>query len=124
MKINFDDKEMKVLDASNNIVDIAEKNGVYIPAPCYRDKKAYGCCNGCLIIADGEKKMACTTKPTDGMNIIYDRSDLAEIRKERIKAYAEAKKSNSAHKNTCGISNDSKEKTSCGCSSNSSCGPN
>lgn len=126
MKIIFDGKEMKVVDASNNIVEIAEKNGVYLPAPCFRHKKAHGCCQGCLIIADGEEKYACATNPKDGMNIIYGRSDLAEKRKERIKAYSAAIKSGETHKNTCGVSSASQEKSSCecDCSSNSSCEPN
>lgn len=124
MKIIFDGKEINIVDASNNIVEIAEKNGVYIPAPCFRNKKAHGCCQACLIVADGEEKYACATKPKDGMSIIYDRNDLAEKRKERIKAYSAAIKSGETHKNTCSVSSNSQESScECECSSNSSCDP-
>lgn len=113
MKIIFDGNEFEVKDSASNIVEVAQQNGVYIPAPCFRNNKSKGCCNGCLIEVNGKEGFACNTKPKDGMEIVYDREDLATRRTENLKKYSEAIKNGDLSKNTCSTGG-------CGCSCNSS----
>ena len=113
MKITLDGKIIEVNTADKNLVDIADRHKIGIPAPCYRTKRAKGCCNACVIEVDGEKKYACTTKPLEGMSIAIDRDDLKQIRKERIEIYAYNVKNNI--KGVCDCGDD------CGCSSGSDC---
>ncbi len=54
-----------------------------------------------VIEIDGLQKFACGTKPVDGMKIIYQREDLASLRKERLKEYAQRVKNNEATSNSC-----------------------
>ena len=84
MDINSDDK---------NIVEVADRAGIAIPAPCYRANKAKGCCYSCVVEINGDKRYACATKPLDGMKIIIQRADLREIEKENIKKYRTEMKS-------------------------------
>ena len=88
MKITIDNQEIKVNKIEDNIVDIAQENGINIVAPCYRNKNKGGCCKACVIEVDGKEQYACGTKPFDGMNITYNREDLEELRRKRRKEYA------------------------------------
>ena len=94
MIIKIDEKEILVSDPNKNIVEIGDENGIIITAPCFRSKEKHGCCKSCVIEIDGIQKYACGTKPQDGMNVIYNRDDLADIRKERLRKYAQAVKNN------------------------------
>jgi len=105
MNITIDGKIIKFNSNDENIVDIADRSKIGIPAPCYRAKKSKGCCSTCVVEIDGEQKFACATKPKDGMNIIVNRLDLKLIRKKRLLKYTE------------GIKNDN----SCGCNCSTSC---
>lgn len=87
MKINIDGKQVKVLPNDKNIVDVADRAKITIPAPCYRTNRSKGCCQVCVVKINGENKYACVTKPLDGMDISVDREDLNKVRKERIKEY-------------------------------------
>jgi len=87
MKVTIDGREVEIFDNDKNIVDIADRAKIGIPAPCYKDGRKKGCCKACLIEINGEKEYACSTKPIDGMDIIFDRADLAKIRKERLLTY-------------------------------------
>lgn len=93
MKIRIDGKEITVSDASKNIVEIAEENGITITAPCFRNKRKGGCCRACVIEVNGKVNYACATKPRNGMDITYNRKDLGDLRKDRLKQYAESVKS-------------------------------
>lgn len=119
MRIKIDGKEIVVEDQSKNIVEIADDEGITITAPCFRNKKKNGCCNACVIEVNGHQKFACASKAYDGMEIIYNREDLKELRKERFNHYAEAIKSgnNATIKCGCGASNDSTEFKRCDTSS-------
>ena len=121
MNIKIDDKIIQVNDPSKNIVEIAEENGITITAPCFRNKKKHGCCNVCVVEADGKQAYACNLKAKDGMEIIYNREDLSQLRKERLDQYAEAIKSGDTSQNTCGGTDPRTFSTSasCGCSSGS-----
>lgn len=87
IEIEFDGKTIYTDNEEDNIVQIAEKNGIYIPAPCYRNKKGAGCCKGCNVEVNGERKPACRAKVEDGMKVVYNRKDLIENRKENLLAY-------------------------------------
>ena len=124
MIIKIDEKEILVSDANKNIVEIGDENGITIIAPCFRNKRKHGCCNACVIEIDGIQNYACGIKPQDGMNIVYNRDDLANIRKERLEKYAQALKNNDTSKNTCcgtAPQNPTKNTSSCCCSGKSSC---
>jgi NADH dehydrogenase/NADH:ubiquinone oxidoreductase subunit G len=121
MNIKIDGKAIRVEDSTKNIVEIAEDNGLTIVAPCFRNKKKHGCCNACVIEANGEQKFACTTKAYDGMEITYDRSDLNDLRKERLAKYAKAIESGETDKNACGCSDTKATQINSSCCSDSSC---
>ena len=87
MKINIDGKQIDISPNDKNIVDVADRAKIAIPAPCYRSNRSKGCCQVCVVEINGENKYACVTKPLCGMYIIVDRDDLNKIRKERIKKY-------------------------------------
>ncbi|MFI3140995.1 MAG: 2Fe-2S iron-sulfur cluster-binding protein [Clostridia bacterium] len=101
MKIIFDNQEMNVENENDNIVEIAQKHGINIIAPCFRNKGKFGGCGACLIEVEGEKVFACGTKPYDGMKIVYDRQDLETIRQERLQEYADNIKWGTTENNTC-----------------------
>ncbi|BBF43739.1 hypothetical protein lbkm_2427 [Lachnospiraceae bacterium KM106-2] len=130
MKIKFDGNEWDVLDSTKNIVDLAKDHGVYIPAPCYYKKSQQDCCKSCLILVDGEEGCACSTFPTDGMEIVYNQDDLIDKRERNLTNYAlgiteemeaaAAAKSSHSHSDHSGCGDD----CSCGgsCGDNCSCG--
>lgn len=89
MKIIIDEKWIEVSPKDKNIIDVADRAKIRIPAPCYRTKRNKGCCQVCVIEINGKKEYACVTKPIDGMNIIFNRDDLNQIRKERMIKYQE-----------------------------------
>jgi len=119
MKIKIDEKEILVSDPTKNIVEIGDDNGISITAPCFRNNRKHGCCKACVIEVNGVQKYACGLKPVDGMEIIYDRKDLAAIRKERLEKYAQAIKNNDTGNNSC-CGSDSDGSSSC-CSGTSCC---
>lgn len=121
MKITIDGKEIKVTDPRKNIVEIADENGISIAAPCFRNKRKQGCCKACVIEVKGTKKYACCTRPYDGMEIVYNREDLASIRKERIKEYTLAIKTNKTGGDKCCTDTPHQLDTSSCCCSDSSC---
>lgn len=89
MKIKIDNKEIKILDPSKNIVEIAAENGIGIVAPCFRNKNRSKCCKVCIIEVNSERKYACCTKPSENMNIIYNRDDLIMDRNDAVRKYIE-----------------------------------
>jgi len=93
MDIIIDGQVIKANPTDNNIVDVANRANIAIPAACYRAKRKKGCCHGCVVEIDGEQKFACSTLPKNGMNIVVDRADLKVIRKQNLKEYNEGIKS-------------------------------
>lgn len=109
MKITIDNKEIEIFESDKNLIDVADRNEIAIPAPCYRTETRNGCCMGCAVEIDGELKYACCTKPEEGMKIIVERKDLKFIRKMNIKAYTDMLRKETLQKGC-----------SCGCSSTDS----
>lgn len=87
MNVTIDGKQVELTEQDINIVELAKRASVKLPAPCYIAKRKKGCCKGCVVEVDGEQKYACVTKPEPDMSIIVDREDLNELRKSRIAAY-------------------------------------
>jgi len=85
--IQIDGKKVRVSDASKNIVQIAKEAGIPIPAPCFYAKKKNGCCNGCVVEIENEQHFACGTRAKENMNVIVNREDLIQLRKERLLEY-------------------------------------
>ena len=88
INVSIDGKSIQVDARDRNLVDVADRTKIGIPAPCYRDEGQVGCCKGCVVEVDGNHKYACATAPRDGMDIVVNRPDLKALRKERIKEYA------------------------------------
>ena len=107
MRITIDGRTIDVDPSDRNIVDVADRARIGIPAACYRAQQRKGCCHACVIEIDGEQEFACATEPEDGMEIILDRPDLRALRKERLLKYQDGIKSG----NPCG----------CECSGTSDC---
>jgi len=87
--VTIDEQVIRVIPSDKNIVDVADRAKIGIPAPCYRAKQRKGCCKGCVVDIDGEQKFACCTFPENGMNIVVNRADLKAIRKQRLLEYKE-----------------------------------
>jgi NADH dehydrogenase/NADH:ubiquinone oxidoreductase subunit G len=93
MNITIDGQVIEITDNDKNIVDVADRAKIGIPAACYRAQQSKGCCRACVVEIDGKQEFACATTPKDGMNIISNRADLKELRKERLLKYQEGIKS-------------------------------
>ena len=89
MFVTIDGQKIEVLPEDKNIVDVASRVSIAIPAACYRAKRSKGCCHGCVIEVDGEQKYACVTVPANGMSIVVDRADLKALRKQNLTEYKE-----------------------------------
>jgi predicted molibdopterin-dependent oxidoreductase YjgC len=93
ISVTIDGQVISVTSTDKNIVDVASRAKIAIPAPCYRAKQSKGCCSACVVEIDGEQKFACSTVPENGMNIVVDRADIKAIRKQRLLKYKEGIKS-------------------------------
>ena len=87
MEIRIDGRSVEVTTADSNIVEVADRSGIGIPAPCYRSSSKSGCCQVCVVEVDGRLEYACCTAPEDGMEIVVRRPDLMELRRQRIADY-------------------------------------
>jgi len=106
MSVTIDGQRVEVAPSDKNIVDIATRAKIGIPAACYRAQRKKGCCHGCVVEIDGEQKFACVTAPRNGMNIVLDRADLKAIRQHNLKKYKEGIKSGNLCKCSVSCSSD------------------
>jgi len=114
MRVTIDSKEVEIFGEDKNIVDVADRAKIGIPAPCYKDGRKKGCCKACVIEINGKKEYACVTKPIDGMEIVFSRADLAQIRKERLLAYRDSQlRSTKGCECSCSGNNCGSGKTKC-----------
>jgi len=93
INITMDGRELIVTPEEANLVDVARKNKISLPAPCYINERKTGCCNGCVVDIEGEQKFACSSAPKEGMNVIVNTPELRALRKERLKEYQKGIKS-------------------------------
>lgn len=91
--VTIDGKKVDATTQDINIVEVASRAGIIIPAPCYKAERKNGCCNGCVVEINGEQKFACVTAPEEDMDIIVKRDDLNEIRQKNLSEYADGVKS-------------------------------
>lgn len=89
MSIIIDRQDVEIIASDKNIVDVADRMKIGIPAACYRAQQSKGCCHSCVVEIDGEQKFACATVPKDGMNVVVNRDDLKALRRERLLKYRE-----------------------------------
>lgn len=87
MNMTIDGHQVAIREEDANIVQVADRAGIKILAPCYRAKRKRGCCKACVVEIDGQQHYACATRPQDGMDMVIRRADLDALRKERLKAY-------------------------------------
>jgi len=103
--VTIDGQMIDLTPFDNNIIDLASRAKIKIPAPCYHNKRSKGCCSACVVEIDGEQKFACSTSPENGINIVVDRADLKALRKQRLLEYKEGIKSGNPCK--CSLSSSS-----------------
>ncbi len=92
MKIVIDGKEVEIKAEDTNIVDVADRMQISLPAPCYRANRSIGCCKVCVVEVNGKLEYACATKPQHDMKVIVNRDDLKALRKERLIQYKATQK--------------------------------
>jgi predicted molibdopterin-dependent oxidoreductase YjgC len=89
MKLTIDGKEVEIKPEDKCILDLTDRAGVHISAPCYRQQLKSICCQSCLVEINGSLAYACGTVPEAGMKVIVKREDLYQIRLERLKKFSE-----------------------------------
>ncbi|GIU15392.1 2Fe-2S iron-sulfur cluster-binding protein [Shewanella sp. MBTL60-007] len=85
--IKIDNREALLTPEDKNLVEMARKVNINIPAPCLKNQRKRGCCRACLVEINGQSAYACSTKPTAGMVVTVRRKDLDEVRKKAIKDF-------------------------------------
>lgn len=85
-KFRLDNKEIKVAEGTT-VIEAARKNGCEIPSMCYREgKEHFTSCMVCMVKDRNTSKLlpACSTKVTEGMDIISMDEEVHEARKTAI----------------------------------------
>ena len=54
MNITIDGQKAEITADDKNIVDVADRAGIGIPAPCYKNGRRGGCCRICVVEIDGK----------------------------------------------------------------------
>ena len=84
IKLNINGKEINAPEGST-ILDAARANDIYIPTLCtYEGMKPKAACKLCTVLADGEEKLACMVKVSEGMDIVTDSEELFAKRKALV----------------------------------------
>ncbi|WP_025270621.1 molybdopterin-dependent oxidoreductase [Hippea sp. KM1] len=82
VKIKINGKEYEATK-DESILQVARRNGIYIPAICYSDRfGAIGACRVCAVEIVGMKKpmLSCAVKVKDGMEVLTDSDKVKEFR--------------------------------------------
>ncbi|RDU63941.1 NADH-quinone oxidoreductase subunit G [Helicobacter sp. MIT 14-3879] len=70
------------------ILEVARKNGIFIPAICYLSKCSPTlACKLCMVEVDGKRSYACNTKVKSDMNIITHSEEIEKERKAIMQSY-------------------------------------
>jgi NADH-quinone oxidoreductase subunit G len=99
IKFFIDDLEV-VAQKGETILDIARKNGLYIPTMCYLTKVSpIASCRMCVVSVDGldDFVLSCQTPPTEGIKVITNSDELFKYRQNIMKLY------NVNHPLQCGV---------------------
>ncbi|MCF7859097.1 MAG: 2Fe-2S iron-sulfur cluster binding domain-containing protein [Candidatus Cloacimonetes bacterium] len=46
----IDRKKVSIISTDKNIVDVAKRNKIALPAPCYLSNRVNGCCKVCIVV--------------------------------------------------------------------------
>jgi len=87
MKITIDNREFAAREGTT-ILEIADKNDIYIPHLCsHPELSPYGGCRLCIVEVEGIRgyPTACTTQLTDGMVIRTETRTLREMRRDILR---------------------------------------
>ncbi|MBD3362311.1 2Fe-2S iron-sulfur cluster binding domain-containing protein [Candidatus Dojkabacteria bacterium] len=86
VKFTIDGNEISA-EEGKNLLDVACENGYYIPALCHmKGHKPAGSCRLCNVKVNGRIMTACTTLVSEGMEVITEDEELAELRKTILEA--------------------------------------
>jgi len=86
VKIKINGREYEA-QKGESILQVARRNGIYIPAICYSDRfGAIGACRICAVEIAGMKKpmLSCAMKVKEGMEILTDSEKVQEFRKKIV----------------------------------------
>lgn len=85
IKLTIDGKTIEA-QAGENLVDVAEKNGILIPSLCYYPHidPPLATCRVCSVNVDGKPCAGCTVKVKEGMEVDVETPELKENRKAVI----------------------------------------
>lgn len=89
LTITIDGKECKGV-FGETILQIARKNGIYIPTMCYLSKVSpIGSCRMCVVEVEGNNGfvLSCQAKAVDGANITTNSTELFKHRQNIMKLY-------------------------------------
>jgi len=77
------DNQVLPIDGERNILELARKNGIFIPSFCYHsDLSVYSACRLCLVDIEGMGiQTSCSTSPRAGMVIKTNTEEVRDIRK-------------------------------------------
>ncbi len=82
IKLKIDGKEIKAVEGQN-LVKVAEQNGIFIPSLCYYEHidPPLGTCRVCTCNINGRSGPACMEKVKDGMDVEVAKPELVNMRK-------------------------------------------
>ena len=85
IKIKLDHKEIVVAEGTA-IIEAARKNGWEIPSMCYLEGKEHTSCMVCMVKdrRSGKLLPSCSTKVTEGMDILVMDDEIREARKTAL----------------------------------------
>lgn len=84
VSFSIDGKEC-MAEEGQYLVDAAETNGVYIPTLCnMKGVSPQGSCRVCSVKINGKLTTACTTKVSEGMEVINESEEIQDLRKAII----------------------------------------
>ena len=90
-KINFTIDGRKVTaDRGESILNVARREGIYIPTMCYLEKtNPAASCRLCVVECEGVEGMvlSCQTPPTEGLAVVSDNLQLREERTNIMRLY-------------------------------------
>lgn len=79
------DGEEVVAEKGEVLVDVANRNGHYIPTLCHlKGKPCLGTCRVCSVRVDGRIVASCTVSVTDAMEVQVDDPDVVDMRRALI----------------------------------------
>jgi NADH-quinone oxidoreductase subunit G len=102
----FIDNNEVVAKKGETILDVARKNGMYIPTMCYLTKVSpIASCRICVVEVEGVEDfvLSCQTPPTEGIKVVTSSDELFKYRQNIMKMY------NVNHPLQCGVCDKSGE---------------